>query len=181
MAAAATTAATALAASSSARGGIHGRAAAGRCARTGRLHPSRFVEAAATHADGKRDPPRREEEEEEEAPSGEATSDSPASAAGLEPATSSSASDVLVAVLCGGPTAERGISLNSARSVLDHLRAPAGGATLPAPGCHSSGHVGRTGCHQLLSSTIRRARVVTPVCHSSGHVDRTGCHQLDVF
>jgi len=31
---------------------------------------------------------------------------------------------VLVAVLCGGPTAERGVSLNSARSVLDHLRAP---------------------------------------------------------
>ena len=28
----------------------------------------------------------------------------------------------LVAVLCGGPSQERGISLNSARSVLDHLR-----------------------------------------------------------
>lgn len=32
--------------------------------------------------------------------------------------------EVLLAVLCGGPTAERGISLNSARSVLDHLRSP---------------------------------------------------------
>ena len=31
---------------------------------------------------------------------------------------------VRVAVLCGGPTLERGISLNSARSILDHLRAP---------------------------------------------------------
>ena len=30
----------------------------------------------------------------------------------------------VVAVLCGGPSAERGISLNSARSVLDHLRGP---------------------------------------------------------
>jgi len=26
-----------------------------------------------------------------------------------------------VALICGGPSAERGISLNSARSVLDHL------------------------------------------------------------
>ena len=26
-----------------------------------------------------------------------------------------------IAVLCGGPSPERGISLNSARSVLDHL------------------------------------------------------------
>ena len=26
-----------------------------------------------------------------------------------------------IAVICGGPSAERGISLNSARSVLDHL------------------------------------------------------------
>ena len=31
---------------------------------------------------------------------------------------------LLVAVLCGGPSAERGISLNSARSVLDHIRSP---------------------------------------------------------
>ena len=31
---------------------------------------------------------------------------------------------VRVAVLCGGPTAERGVSLNSARSILDHLRDP---------------------------------------------------------
>lgn len=29
-----------------------------------------------------------------------------------------------MAVLCGGPSAERGISLNSARSVLDHIRSP---------------------------------------------------------
>ena len=29
-----------------------------------------------------------------------------------------------MAVLCGGPSAERGISLNSARSVLDHIRRP---------------------------------------------------------
>ena len=29
-----------------------------------------------------------------------------------------------MAVLCGGPSAERGISLNSARSVLDHVRGP---------------------------------------------------------
>ena len=28
-----------------------------------------------------------------------------------------------VALLCGGPSAERGISLNSARSVIDHLQA----------------------------------------------------------
>ena len=27
-----------------------------------------------------------------------------------------------VAIICGGPSAERGISLNSARSVLDHLQ-----------------------------------------------------------
>src|ERR1700761_53090 len=27
-----------------------------------------------------------------------------------------------IAVICGGPSAERGISLNSARSVMDHLR-----------------------------------------------------------
>src|ERR1700733_11319250 len=30
-------------------------------------------------------------------------------------------SKVSVAVLCGGPSLERGISMNSARSVLDHL------------------------------------------------------------
>ena len=29
-----------------------------------------------------------------------------------------------VAVVCGGPSAERGISLNSARSLLDHLQSP---------------------------------------------------------
>lgn len=29
-----------------------------------------------------------------------------------------------VGVVCGGPSAERGISLNSARSVLDHIQVP---------------------------------------------------------
>lgn len=30
--------------------------------------------------------------------------------------------DIRVAIICGGPSEERGISLNSARSLLDHLR-----------------------------------------------------------
>ena len=34
---------------------------------------------------------------------------------------SSSNSSLKIAVLCGGPSQERGISLNSARSVIDHL------------------------------------------------------------
>ena len=29
--------------------------------------------------------------------------------------------NIKIAVLCGGPSLERGISLNSARSVMDHL------------------------------------------------------------
>src|SRR5208283_3125183 len=29
-----------------------------------------------------------------------------------------------LAVICGGPSQERGISLNSARSVMDHLKSP---------------------------------------------------------
>jgi hypothetical protein len=45
------------------------------------------------------------------------------------------------------------------------------------PGCQI-GYMDHTGCHHLVSSTIRPTRVVTPGGCQIGYMDRTGCHQL---
>ena len=56
-----------------------------------------------------------------------------------------------IAVICGGPSAERGISLNSARSVMDHL-APLGWEILPIY-CDTQKRFYRLSPSQLYSNT----------------------------
>src|SRR5271167_1337235 len=56
-----------------------------------------------------------------------------------------------IAVICGGPSAERGISLNSARSVMDHLT-PLGHAITPIY-CDTQKRFYRLQPSQLYSNT----------------------------
>ena len=56
-----------------------------------------------------------------------------------------------IAVICGGPSAERGISLNSARSVMDHLT-PLGHEIVPIY-CDTQKHFYRLLPSQLYSNT----------------------------